>query len=281
MVRGERHRVLHLTLRHHRSVIEHASVAPVPALAANIAELWAVRVDDNPYERARVLPDGSMLLFVNLGVPHAIERDGTTRWFRKAWLVGAHSRWLDVQFARSSDLVVARFAIGGAHAWFGAAVAELADTVIDLELVWPVHRVEALRDRLAACPTLHGRIALLQHELLRTVAVDRSLVRSTCAEIARGCSIEAVAERAGVSTRQLLRRYVTEAGLSPARVAKIARFRRALARSTARYTWAEVAVDAGYYDQSHLIRDFRDLAGMTPEQYAERRGDYVDEIEIR
>lgn len=83
--------------------------------------------------------------------------------------------------------------------------------------------------------------------------------------------IAALAAELGCSRRHLTRRFTVEIGLSPKAVARqirFARVRRAIERSPAR--WAEVAAHAGYCDQSHLNRDFRDLAGTTPQDFVTR-----------
>jgi len=90
-----------------------------------------------------------------------------------------------------------------------------------------------------------------------------------------GCvSVDALAGACGLSARQLERRFLDAVGLGPKRLARILRFQRvfrAVAAEPAldsaagqRPNWAVVAVDCGYYDQAHLIRDFHAFAGEAP-----------------
>ena len=77
--------------------------------------------------------------------------------------------------------------------------------------------------------------------------------------------IGALAEAIGCSRKHLVSQFRAQVGLPPKSVARILRFERAeklLSRSGARPL--EVALACGYFDQSHLIRDFRELAGATP-----------------
>jgi AraC-like DNA-binding protein len=76
----------------------------------------------------------------------------------------------------------------------------------------------------------------------------------------------AVAAELGVSERHLRRVFRETVGVSPKAFARIARFHRALGagRQDARAGWASIAAAAGYYDQAHLIAEFRAIAGVTP-----------------
>ncbi|MEZ4445092.1 MAG: helix-turn-helix domain-containing protein [Polyangiaceae bacterium] len=75
-----------------------------------------------------------------------------------------------------------------------------------------------------------------------------------------------VAEALGVSERNLRRVFREAIGMSPKEFARLARFHRALREASAsdRVDWAGVAVASGYYDQAHLIAEFREIAGVTP-----------------
>jgi AraC-like DNA-binding protein len=85
-----------------------------------------------------------------------------------------------------------------------------------------------------------------------------------------------IATRLGVSDRHFRRLAINETGFSPRHFARIQRFH-ALLRSadrTSRPEWAALAFRHGYADQSHLIREVQDLAGVTPARLlAERRAE--------
>ena len=78
-------------------------------------------------------------------------------------------------------------------------------------------------------------------------------------------------DETGWSRRYVTERFRRELGISPKAYARLQRFGHAsalLMDQRAGRTLADVAMEAGYYDQSHLTRDFTTLAGMTPGAYA-------------
>ena len=97
------------------------------------------------------------------------------------------------------------------------------------------------------------------------VALRRARPRLQAVDAARLRERRQLATDAGISSRQLERRFLREIGVGPKLLGRILRFQqvfRAVERLDAR--WASIAVDCGYYDQAHLIRDFNQFAGQTP-----------------
>ena len=76
----------------------------------------------------------------------------------------------------------------------------------------------------------------------------------------RNAFVDGMAERLGVTTRHLHRAFVENIGVGPKEFARSVRLQRALRLAATSRDWGRIASDAGYYDQSHLIADFRDLA---------------------
>ncbi|MGH8930211.1 MAG: helix-turn-helix domain-containing protein, partial [Egibacteraceae bacterium] len=80
----------------------------------------------------------------------------------------------------------------------------------------------------------------------------------------------------GMTPKRLARRFADEVGLTPKRFARVRRFQRLLvaagdaARAAAGVDWARLASECGYYDQAHLIHDFRAFSGMSPSSYRPR-----------
>jgi AraC-like DNA-binding protein len=78
-------------------------------------------------------------------------------------------------------------------------------------------------------------------------------------------SLPCLAKELGVSERHLRRQFIQATGLTPASYRRIARMKRAVAKArTTRSSWATIAHDTGFSDQSHLVRELRALTGMSP-----------------
>jgi transcriptional regulator GlxA family with amidase domain len=86
-------------------------------------------------------------------------------------------------------------------------------------------------------------------------------------------SIADFAQAASLGNRQLRRSCHRHSGLAPKQLARILRFRHAsmLLRKGVK-DLAGLALDCGYYDQAHMIRDFQSLAGISPARYMRQHG---------
>ena len=78
-------------------------------------------------------------------------------------------------------------------------------------------------------------------------------------------AVDELAGDAGISSRQLERRFLREVGVGPKLLGRIIRFQQVFrAVEQSNNAWAEIAIECGYYDQAHLIRDFNQFAQQTP-----------------
>lgn len=82
--------------------------------------------------------------------------------------------------------------------------------------------------------------------------------------------VEAVADRIGTGRRRLERLFRLQIGVGPKELGSLVRFG-AVVRDLGRKSWADTALDAGYADQAHFIRDFKARAGLTPAQFERQR----------
>ena len=117
---------------------------------------------------------------------------------------------------------------------------------------------------------------------------EDSAARAALAELQTlrdGLSIHDLSNRIGLSQRQLLRRFEERVGLRPKVLARIFRFQKVfkvwrLERERDVH-WVEIACDAGYYDQSHFVREFQEMTGLNPSRYLVDKRDYGNFIPIR
>lgn len=84
-------------------------------------------------------------------------------------------------------------------------------------------------------------------------------------------TVESVAESIGISRQLLGRRFREQIGLSPKVYLRLERFRRTLGSFHSESFLADAAGAGGYFDQSHMIADFREFSGMTPAAIARQR----------
>jgi AraC-like DNA-binding protein len=160
----------------------------------------------------------------------------------------------------------------GARALFGMPASELGGTVVPLDALLG-RAAERLVDQLRSAPSWSERFALLDATLLRAASARvptprPEVVRVWERLVATGgrAEVGSLALEVGWSRRHLADRFRAEFGLAPkvaARVLRFERSRRLLARPE-RPGLATVSADAGYFDQSHMHREWRALAGCTP-----------------
>lgn len=251
---------------------------PAAPLSAFVELLWHAERDALPHRRERSLPTGRADIVIPLlqdGVlRYADEHAAAPTLLRGAVVQGAHDRAGVRGTGGPSVVVGVHFRPGGAVALFGGALRELRNRTVPLDEVWGP-AVRGWRERLQALPTPAARLALLQSllaERLRPDAVD-PMVQVALAALRRDLAqarIEPLQRASGCSPARFIARFEQAVGLTPKRFARVLRFH-ALLPSLVRQgprDWAQVAVGAGYFDQSHLIHEFRRLAGVTPADYA-------------
>jgi AraC-like DNA-binding protein len=247
---------------------------PGPPLARFIAYFWALQ-DVPLHAMGRLVPSGTLDLVVNLledrlqiDDPHS----GVCRAVSGAAAAGAYGRYLvwNNRHLRRSSVVGVHFRPGGALPFLGVPPGELADRHVDLELLWGRRAATELRERLCAAATSKERFAVLESVLRSRLAVDvpgHRAVPFALEQLARpGCTVGAVAASLGLSRRRFIQVFTSEVGMAPKHLSRVLRFQRAceLARRAAAPDWRQLALECGYFDQSHLINEVRELAGTTP-----------------
>lgn len=222
-----------------------------------------------------IVPDGRMELILNLsdrflrhGCDASVERQAATL------LAGQITRRVVVEPSGAVDLVGVRFRSDGAAALLRLPLGELRDQIVEPAVV-PSPLGRDLPDRLHEAPDRTARVQILDRHLMRlrvaTAEPDR-LVAAAVAHLRRSngrLPVRAVTSALGTTERTLERRFQAAVGIGPKLFARIARFQHAFHQlgQCDSGDWTGVAYRAGYYDQAHLIRDFRAFAGTSPSRF--------------
>jgi len=238
---------------------------PHPALAAHVACMWAAQAPAGAHTH-RVLPDNCIDI---------LWQDGPAPGFA----VGMMSSAIEVASARPVRTVAVRFKAGMAGPFLATPLQPLNDQRADIDLLWGASDAARLADALWATPLpVRAQLALIEDALLRRLRASAGagagsalVLRALQALDGSGGAlrVDALAAQLGVSRQHLAAQFRHHVGLAPKLYARIARFRRAAAalKTAAAPDWAQLALDCGYFDQSHLIHDFQAFAATSPERF--------------
>lgn len=255
--------------------LPYTEIAPPGDLAPYVDRLWLRTTVRGEAGRVhRVLPDGCVDVIV-----HA-DRGS-------AELVGTMTRALKVA-GGPAQMVAVRFKPGTAAAVARCSLAELTDREADVaELGIAGGLVDRVCDpqRRAAAPPLspkiplaaadHARItalvAWLREQLAGAPPPDPRVARAVALLSSGEARVDEVAGMLGVTRQHLARSFRREVGITPKQLARIARMQRFAAALRRGGDLARLAAELGYFDQSHLSHELRDLVGLTPAALAVER----------
>ena len=274
---------------------EHCRYLPAGPLRRYVAWYTGYRQRGLPPARHRGLPSPFLTLIFTLDEPLTIEAHpdpGQPPGEFGTLLGGLHSAPALITHAGAQSGIQVALRPLGARALLGLPAGELAELDLPAEAVLGGVCAE-LRDRVRAAAGWPERFAVLDEILLRRAPAGhepatwgpagaspdvapevgwawRELLRAGGA-----VRVSALAAGTGWSERHLTSRFRAEIGLTPKAAARVIRFDRArklLVRNLtehadASYRLADLAADCGYFDQAHLAREFRALAGCPPSQW--------------
>jgi AraC-like DNA-binding protein len=269
-----------------RSAVQ-VAVRPDPALRAWIASYAGFELRGFPPGVHLGTPGRSLTVVVSLAEPlDVVDADGAVPRSGRFGAVAGGLTSRSVAIRHDGALHGVRLSLTplGARALLGVPAAALAHDLVPLddvlgrlgtELVDRVRDARTWPDRFAALDAVLARAARRRapvadpvrrevDEAWRRLVVHRGRVR-----------IGALAADLGWSRRNLGERFREEIGLTPKEAARVLRFEHAhdLATAADAPSWADVSARAGYADQAHLVREWREFTGRPPTTW--RRGEVL------
>jgi AraC-like DNA-binding protein len=240
--------------------------APAPALRGVVHRAADFHERAAPIQRLES-PLVGMVLIVSLGPDMEIDGRMTGSFVAGVWdrptATGHHGEQAGYQLYL--DLL-------GARRVLGVPGEELGNRMIDLEDVLGAFGAELI-ERLGEAANAADRHAVAQRLLTARLSEDDEPAPEVAYALARlrasqgAVRVETLAAEVGWSRRYLTARFRETIGLPPKALARVIRVEHAARRVRAGDPLADVAYDAGYADQSHFNREFRDLVGCTPTEF--------------
>ena len=266
--------------------MSYAEFAPLPALAPFVRCVWMFEAPGPGGPATRIVPDGRPELVIHCGDRFAeVARYGTTQAQPRMLFAGQVTRPLVVKPLGRSSVVGVRFHPAGARAFVGRPLRETTDARVpisrllgrgaasllyELETMAHAARLQRVQEFVAARIDERGD----ERDLVVEAGVARIEANQGRVDIA------ALAADAGIGRRQLERRFGEAVGVGPSLLASIFRFRSVfdLVERDATRPWTEAALAAGYYDQSHFIREFKRFVGVAPTEFARTAAELAEAL---
>lgn len=264
---------------------------PCPFLAEFIDFFWHYEGYDPQHTMEKLLPAGDIELVIDLDdCPKRLfdnEDQNRYDYKKRCWVSGMQSDYLIIEATPQSSMMGVRFRPGGAHAVFKFSVTELLDSVIELEDIWG-SQIKTCWEELMDASIPSQKFAILEsflcrqlgHQAQRNPIVDATLpYLSLAGEMP---SIGALAQKARVSHKHLIRTYNKVVGMRPKLLSRIYKFQKAIQmlEQNKGLQWTALAYECGYYDQAHFIKEFKRFSGFNPTTYLDQHGDYVNYIPL-
>jgi AraC-like DNA-binding protein len=263
---------------------------PRSPLSIFVSQLWYG--ENSPsHSHESFLPTGEFDLVVNT-------RDGVLRIYDPAKIdivrvytgplvAGPHSRSYVIDTGQQASLLGAKFRPGGACAFFGLSADVLRDQHVPLEELWGSAAVQ-LQDEAMEVRTPEARISVLEEAMTARLASARRAHPAIAYAVRRfhthhGAEhVAAVAAEIDLSSHRFIDLFRREIGLPPKLYCRLLRFRRLL-HNMALMPATDltiIALDCGYYDQSHMIREFKAFSGLTPSAFRDAVGRYDNQVPL-
>lgn len=260
------------------AAVNYFSRVPAPPLDRFIDDIYCL-TGVPTHRRMSVPPMPSAHLFINLGEPAWLwDSDPSVppTTFADGWFMGVWTRRFLFEYPKYVRLVGVHFKPWGMSPFAGLPATELRDRWVEAEAIWRRSSLDRLRNQAGDCASATEVLQVVETELRSLLAATQTrgldLVRhvSERLEISHGAvSVEALSDAAGVSGNHLATLFKAHVGVTPKRVARIYRFARLILSVDPRHPvdWSTLAHSAGYFDQAHFIKEFKEFTGHTPTQY--------------
>lgn len=238
---------------------------PGPRLESFVEHYWVIHYELD----ANTSYSQTVLSFPNVNMAFEQDHEG-----RRALIYGIPKRPFVRELRGSGRVLGIKFRAGGFYPFWRRNISELTGNTIAASDVFGPEVHDWLDHVLDA---EDGAAMARQAELALTSRLpDRDLQVEFAARIVNDTmhdrsiiKVEQICERAGLSMRQLQRLFYKYVGVTPKWVIKRFRLQEAAERIEQDETieWAELALQLGYYDQTHFIKDFKSVLGQSPSAY--------------
>ena len=245
---------------------------PPVHLAHIVRQFWIVENPDSAILQQKIVPDGFGEIIFHYGDPFRIRMYDTWEEQARMLISGQIRRYFYLENTGASAMLGIKLMPAAVYALFKHDMSTLTDKVLPLSSV---------TDSLPPSSILQPDLDPEKRILIALSWLETLITHSTFTEVRRIAEVadrmiakkglinmESQASEAGISRRHLEREFKKVIGLTPKYFARVVQFSNIFEAMQARdNAWVDIALNSGYFDQSHFIRNFKAFTGESPSQY--------------
>jgi|AGTN01.1.fsa_nt_gi Transcriptional regulator containing an amidase domain and an AraC-type DNA-binding HTH domain len=250
---------------------EFSIIQPTPLLVPYIKNYWLLKTASDSATLVRTVPTGMMNLIFHRGDRLlSVHED---EFHPRAFLAGHEKTYADLKYAGQVNMISIVFRPAGVRAFFNLPIIKTSGlrlTAGDLE----DRELSALENLLTSNEDDLMCILLIEQFLLKRLRnlaeYNLKRIETTIRLINSGqTNVAILADAACLSTKQFNRIFSEHVGANPKEFSRTIRFQRTLhiLENQQQFNLTALAYECGYYDQSHLNKEFKALSGYTPTEY--------------
>ncbi|WP_194831409.1 AraC family transcriptional regulator [Prolixibacter sp. NT017] len=246
---------------------------PSASLSQYIDSITYCRGHNLDYPFEKIIPDGTVQLLIHLdGEERTIISDAATRRTKKAWVSGIQRRQHIYRLRGNETIVYIRFRPGGFHALTQIPQWELEDEIIDAELLLG-NSISRLWEELHDCSAIPDIFMKIEQFFLNRINGQLNLAAQVVGYVTNYIDhpLPVLIKKTGYSQKHLIQLFKKHIGVTPKYFQRIKRFNQVLndLQTTASDSidWSGIVYKNGFYDQSHLIKEFKHFANIQPQAF--------------
>jgi len=245
---------------------------PSPALADYICCYWSLDNFSTSHTEL-VYPCGKIQLIFHYRKPFIDRNSSGYKLTQPQFaLCGQKTSFSHITASENSGMIAAVLKTDGASALLHMPLNEITDTTISLTDIFKHWKNS--EQEFTDCPDDISKIRMIENFLIKNITFSSSchefFVKACVNEMkeTKGMSLPYRSmERFSLSERSLQRIFREQVGLSPKKFAEIVRLENSIALFRDGRAMTDICYEAGYYDQPHFIKSFRQFTGLTPAEF--------------
>ncbi len=245
-------------------------IAPCHELQDLVKEIWVYESDDPTPTIQKIIPDGYSEIIIHYGDHYLINIENAWQRQSRHLFSNQISKYFFLQNSGRSGMIGFKLFPTSFFELFGMSVAEFTDRVVPLEEILKSGHLPKLSADFKK-QSLDFKIASLEDWLKEFHPSYQPLVRSVTQKILDRngmLNLEQTAEEHSISLRQVERLFKKVVGISPKFFSRIIRFNHLFkVIESGDESWVKIALQSGFFDQSHFIKNFKEFAGEEPSRY--------------